>query len=306
MTLSKRWAMAAGLVSFFTFGELDARAAGPTKDQCAQANEDAQTLRKDGKLRAARAQLQLCVDPACPRVVREDCAVRLNDLEVAMPSVVFVAKGPGGNDLDNVKVTIDGAPLASRLDGTAFEVDPGKHTFELVAPGYQRVTRTLVLAEGAKRRQEVVSFAAEATPAKVETPVSAPAPAAATPPPGADTGPKSGGTSTTRILAYALGGVGIVGIGVGSVFGLKAKSTYDDASSKSHCPTGPSSCDAQGVSGGRDAHSQATISTISFIAGGALLAGGVALYLFGDGSSSVHATATASSSGAGVQLGGRF
>lgn len=92
-------------------------------------------------------------------------------------------------------------------------------------------------------------------------------------PPGA--GGKEVG-STQRLLGVVAGGVGIVGIGVGTVFGLKAKSTYNDAvdgcDAEHQCPQGS-------LDKADDASSQATLSTVSFIAGGVLLAGGAVLYL---------------------------
>jgi hypothetical protein len=41
------------------------------------------------------------------------------DLERAQPTVVFDVKDDAGNDLTDVKVTVDGNPLADKLTGTA-------------------------------------------------------------------------------------------------------------------------------------------------------------------------------------------
>ena len=68
--------------------------------------------------------------------------------------------------------------------------------------------------------------------------------------------------------------VGVVGLGVGTVFGLKTSSTWSDA--KTHC-TGLE-CDRTGVQLATDAKNAGTISTIAFVAGAALLAGGAALF----------------------------
>jgi hypothetical protein len=68
-----------------------------------------------------------------------------------------------------------------------------------------------------------------------------------------------------------------VAVVVGSVFGLRASSTYHEALDD-HCPRGPTSCDPTGVSEGHNAHSDAAISTVAFIAGGVLVAGGATLY----------------------------
>jgi hypothetical protein len=69
-------------------------------------------------------------------------------------------------------------------------------------------------------------------------------------------------------------GVGVVGLGVGTVFGLKTSSTWSDA--KAHC-TGLE-CDRTGVQLATDAKNAGTVSTIAFVAGGVLLAGGAVLF----------------------------
>jgi hypothetical protein len=73
----------------------------------------------------------------------------------------------------------------------------------------------------------------------------------------------------------ALGAVGIAGIGLGSFFGLHAKSLHDDAETN-HCD--PLTCDEAGVSLTKDARTNATISTIAFSAGAAALVAGLVVY----------------------------
>jgi hypothetical protein len=107
----------------------------------------------------------------------------------------------------------------------------------------------------------------------VSTPAPAPAPAPAAPPPDSTRASSSG--STWRTLGLITGGVGIVGIGVGSAFGLVAKSKNDSTSG--HCNGGV--CDAPTISTLNDARTAATVSTVAFISGGALLAAGAVMYL---------------------------
>ncbi|MCL2448559.1 MAG: hypothetical protein FWD17_06410, partial [Polyangiaceae bacterium] len=92
---------------------------------CIDANAKAQELRHDGKLAAVRAELNRCVDRACPSMVRDDCARRLDELDHAQPTVVFSVKDGDGADMSAVSVTIDGQKVADRLDGSALPVDPG-------------------------------------------------------------------------------------------------------------------------------------------------------------------------------------
>jgi hypothetical protein len=77
------------------------------------------------------------------------------------------------------------------------------------------------------------------------------------------------------VLAVVAGGVGVAGLAVGGVFGFVAKGHNDDAAA--HCAG--SQCDATGISLLDQARSAATVSTVGFVAGGALLAGGVVLWL---------------------------
>jgi hypothetical protein len=250
---------------------LPARSAEPTKQQCVEANDGAQDLRQAGKLRQARETLALCASASCPAIVRDDCTQRLTELDSAMPHVVFAAKDAAGNDLVDVKVTIDGAPLADRLDGSSLKVDPGPHVFVFTWEGHPSVTKKLVLAEHDQARREVVVFGGAETP-HVESASLATAPAAA----------GSGGSGIDRkTIAFAVGGAGVIGLVVGSIFGIVAKNTYDGATSRcaQSGSSPPSGCPGDALSAGNNtAHQQATVSTVGFVAGAALLTGGAILY----------------------------
>jgi hypothetical protein len=89
---------------------------------------------------------------------------------------------------------------------------------------------------------------------------------------------QSGRPSTQRVAGIALFGVGAAGIVTGTVFGLEARSKMNDSNSSGHCQP-DNHCDATGLSERSSALSAATVSTIGFIGGVALLAGGAALYL---------------------------
>src|SRR5437868_1388042 len=125
-------------------------------DRCVGANTTAQSLRRDGKFGAARAELASCVDVSCPALVRDDCSQRLDELNRAQPTIVFDAKDDQGHDLTEVTVEIDGRPVAQRLDGIAVGVDPGEHTFTFEAKGLPKATRKFVLHEGEKTRREPI------------------------------------------------------------------------------------------------------------------------------------------------------
>jgi hypothetical protein len=261
--------MAAGLGVALSLASASARAQ-VTKDQCIDANGRAQHLRAEGKLRESREQLRTCSDPRCPAMVRSDCTKRLDDLETAQPTIAFEAKNGAGADVVTVKVTVDGNPLADRLDGTPLPVDPGLRVFTFEAAGQPAVTRTLVLTEGVKGRREQV----------VLGPVGAPIPAPAPPVPGpmepalASTG---GGMGAQKILGLTAGGVAVAGIAVGSVFGLLALSEKNQQASACSVPCSAAR-HAQALSDHSSGMTDGTISTVGFIAGGALLVGGAFLF----------------------------
>jgi serine/threonine-protein kinase len=76
-----------------------------------------------------------------------------------------------------------------------------------------------------------------------------------------------------RTIGLVVGGVGIAGLGVGTVFGIVAMGKTSDLD------TQKTDASREGFDTTKsDAKSAATISTVGFIAGAALVAGGAALY----------------------------
>jgi hypothetical protein len=120
-------------------------------NQCALAYEEAQVMRAEGQLRAARRQLQDCVRPECSEFVRADCGRWLGELEAALPSIVLVVKR-GATELENVEVVFDDQPLVSRIDGKAIPVDPGRHVLRFSHQGTDPLTIEVLLREGDKNR----------------------------------------------------------------------------------------------------------------------------------------------------------
>ena len=252
-----------------------------TKDQCVDANTKAQALRRDGKLAAARDQLLTCGDVHCPGIVRDDCAQRLDELERAQPTVVFDAKDSLGNDVSVLRVTIDGHALAERLDGSALAVDPGAHVFTFEVAGQPIVARRIVLHEGEKsRREHVLVGTAPPTPVTM-TPQSSPSATPITAPPQPLETPVDSGPSGRKTLGIVLGGAGIAGIALGSIFGALTIVSSNNSKSECHSPATPPNCRQYNaaISDHSTAQTDGTISNIGFIAGGALLAGGLALWL---------------------------
>lgn len=248
-------------------------AADPTIAECLAANDKSISLRGDHKLLAARKELLVCAASTCPGEVRKECMRRIDLVNSSLPTVVIEAKDGSGNDLVAVKVTMDGDVLAEKLDGSALSMDPGAHTFTFEVAGQPPITKQLVIREGQKDRREVLQFGAP----PAATPSAATTPAKTTPNPAIETSVdqvSSSSGNTQKTLALVAGGVGVVGVALGTVFGLQSVSKHSDAEKK--CP---GACtDQAGVDLWNDARSAGNLSTIAFAVGGVGLATGAILW----------------------------
>ncbi|MGA2451542.1 MAG: hypothetical protein ABTD50_23035 [Polyangiaceae bacterium] len=245
-----------------------AAAANPSTGDCLKANNSAVELRNDNKLQAARAQLLVCAAESCPADVRKECLRRIDEINAQIPTIIFEAKDGSGKDLGAVTVTMDGQPFADKLDGTALPVDPGEHNFTFEAQGQPTLKQQFVIREARKERRESITLGeAPSSPPREKRVEALPPP----PPPPPDTG-----LGTQRVLAVVAGGLGLAGVGVGSVFGLQAMSKRNEA--QSACSTNVCA-DQSGSDKWSDALKTARISDIAFVVGGAGLLGGVLLWV---------------------------
>ena len=267
----RRQACLRGLVSIAIALGASTASADVARATCIDSNAKAQDLRRDHKLALARVELLQCADPSCPRLVRDDCTDRLAELEQAQPTVVFDVVDPGGAFLAGVKVAADGVPHPELSSGAALRLDPGTHTVTFESSGFLPLTRTVVMIEGDRGHHERVALAVGNRRA-----VAAPAP------------PSMWDDWQSRASVVSAG-LGIAGLVTGGVFGaltLSQKSAQETA-----CP---SSCSASAHAQADSDHSagmtDSVASTVAFIAGGALLATGVTLWLTRPVSSSTSAT----------------
>jgi serine/threonine-protein kinase len=188
---------------------------------------------------------------------------------------------PETAQIASLRVTRDNVVIAPTLFGVALPVDPGKYHVVASAAGYQSYEADVEVAANADSKSlEIPALVASATP-----PVSAPALPAAnnpgptqttTPVPARNAEPASSGNAM-RTAAYVTGALGVVSLGVGTYFGVKAISKNNDA--KDHCPGGNTCNDPQGETLTKDAQSAATVSNITIGVGAAFVVAGVVLYL---------------------------
>jgi hypothetical protein len=275
------------------------RASEPTLADCIRANEASIGLRDSEHLREAREQLLVCAARTCPDEVRTQCERHLVEVNASIPTIVFEAKDAAGNDLSAVRVSMDGKPLADQLEGTAIPMDPGNHSFHFESVGVPPIDKSFVLHQGEKERRERIAFAAPAGAAAAR-PVEQPATPSTDRVVAPAQAPPSSSWSPLKTVGLIAGSAGVMGIGIGVVFGLMASSDKSRANcdANGYCDSGPL----------RDARSHANVSTAGFVAGGILLATGVALVLFAPSGSraSLQVAPAIAKGGSVVVIGGVF
>lgn len=191
----------------------------------------------------------------------------LDELSSRIPSLVVRLEGASPSE---VTVMLGGRPLATPLVGEQISLDPGRHVVE-ARRGKDHQTGEVTLAEG-QHETLVLRFAAPA-PEPVAPPVAV-APVVPVVVPPADTGRTGSGQRTVGYALLIGGGAALVFGGVtGAVAMGKWSDLEDEGCDDGRCPTddGPSSGDVDSYNGMR------SLSTIGFVAGGALAAGGAVL-----------------------------
>jgi hypothetical protein len=169
----------------------------------------------------------------------------------------------------------DGADVGQTLWGEEVPVDPGSHKVDVAAP-HKKPWQTTVIVRMGSHNVDVPVPPLEDAPEPI-----APPPVIAPPPRGGDetpvAGPQRGGPQ--RAIGGVLIGLGIVGLGFGTGFGVEAILKNND-SKIGGCagPTG-NSCDQAGTQLRDDALTAATRSTALFIVGGVVTAAGIVVVL---------------------------
>jgi hypothetical protein len=180
------------------------------------------------------------------------------------------------------QVRIDDVPLAQGAWGLSTPIDPGTHIIDSTAPERHASRKTITVAERDQLTVEIGPLAAAepvAPPARAEGQDSlrpaeravepgAEAQRPVLPQPASPVGPppardSAGSSGSTRTLGFVLGGAGIAALGVGTYFGLRAISSWND--SNKGCPANV--CTPQAASDARDAKTSAVVSDVAVVTG---------------------------------------
>jgi hypothetical protein len=193
-----------------------------------------------------------------------------------------------------VEITIDGRRIVNEALSTSIPLDPGVHKVTAKLGDAMWAGEATMAAGPSTSELTIPKFEAVAPKPVVAAPEAAPA------------RPESLARSSTpghgrEIAAYGALGVGVVGIGVGTVFGLMTLSKKSDADALCH----GSVCSSQrGVDLQADARSSATLSTIGFGVG--LVGAAVGLYFLATAPKSSSSNVSAMVSADRWGISGRF
>ena len=194
-----------------------AQAAPPRRTDTPDCSTTFRTARErehSGHLREAAALLADCARASCGSAVQRECAsdyTRLDSEDI--PSIVPTFTDAAGAAREDVRLSMDGEVLATRLDGRPIPVDPGLHEFSFeTEPGVVARLRLLVV-EGQRNRAVAVTLRPPRETASIEAPA---APAVALPL-RATSLPPEANRSVRPSLVTALAVAGAAGVAVGAL-----------------------------------------------------------------------------------------
>jgi hypothetical protein len=180
-------------------------------------------------------------------------------------------------DIPGLEVRRDDTVVGQAQWQLPIPADPGVHHISASAPG-RKPWQTEVELKGTAATMEIsvpdlVVDQTAATPPAATPPTAVVTPSAALAP--AQSSPARSSFGAQRALATSAGVIGVAGVTLGTIFGLKSKAKHDEADS--HCD-GSSCSDTDGVQLRSQAISAGNLSTATFVVGAVGLAGGALLW----------------------------
>lgn len=214
----------------------------------------------------------------------EMARARVDKLQSSLARLT-VEVSPEARAIPGLRILCGTVPIDPTLPSAPVPVDPGELVVEASAPGYTPLSRAVTVPAGGKVSVSIPALSKQAGPAEAMVPTTpaatasplTPATAAGSTPLPAQPPPAPARTEQpSLVLPLTLGAVGVVGLGLGTFFGVRAIGKASDANDV--CPNqqcreerGPSLMDS--------ARTSANVSNVAFAVGAVALAGGVVLYL---------------------------
>lgn len=254
---------------------------------------------REGRVATAWAHYQDALSQAKRDGRKDRAKIAQERIDVLGPRLpkMRVRVAPANRALPGFRLTRDDVPVGEAQWGESVPVDPGARVLRAQAEGRKAWTAKIEIATGPNEvtvdvpELEIDTRAGEPPPPKEEKKVSL------------EDATRGDGQ---RTLGLVVGGVGVVGLAVGGVFGLVSMSKNDEADGECK-PPDRKLCTQKGIDAGESATQYGNLSTIAFIAGGALLAGGAVLWFTApESGTSVGVVPSAGPRGASLSLTGRF
>jgi len=209
------------------------------------------TAQGDGRADFARQHLA-SIDPRVPRM-----------------TLLLPGDAPAGTT-----IRVDDVELGAASVGLAIPMEVGTHVLVVLAPGFEPARQEVDLEEA--QNQQVALNLGRPVPVAPPVPVQVQPPAPETPSlsasPTSDAGPPRD-HRVMRAASYAVAGVGLAAIGVGSYLGIEA------IAGKNVDGCTGIMCNKSGMSLRNDAIADGNAATWLFLGGGALVATGAVLWL---------------------------
>jgi hypothetical protein len=221
-----------------------------------------------GKIASASKVFRAVADAAQREGQGERAAVAIKRAAALSPRIpMLLIEVPEAVRLPGLSVRMDGNPIPPSDWAHKIPVDPGEHLIAARAPKRVGWVHSITPREGTTTTVVVPALLDASTP-----PPPPPPPLVKAPP------PVQPGLSTPRIAALAFGGVGVVGLVLGSVFGARAGSQWSEAKALCDDPVAVTGCGAAAIQRSKDALGSASVSTGTFFGGGAALAIGAIVW----------------------------
>jgi hypothetical protein len=240
-----------------------------------------------GKLVAANGEYQLAAaaaEDANATEVKAQVVARVDALRARIPKIV-IKRGTGG---EYATVSLDGVSLGAAMIGKEMTVDPGPHTVEGRAPGFNLFMNSFNIGEKETKTIEVTLPRKTSAVGKASAALGPGAGAGSTEVDGApaDEGPKGG----KNYLPYVVGGIGVASLVASGIFFILRAGAISDWDAACPPSTNVCSSDAQSIHDRGRLYS--TLAPVTGVVGLVGVSAGVVLYFVNKPSSSSGATRT--------------